>query len=172
MNRILLTLLLSFIVTTINADPAPFGLEINKATVSDVKKKYKTQHSGENKYTGGDMYYLDTSAIGIEGLQSVNTIFDKENKLVAVMTTFQKSKFNFLLNTMKQKKYKLLEKSIPFVGDKTARFIHGKTLVLLDAPHLSFKMTLYYFDNNTYKDFKNKQRENYQQNKRAEQSKL
>ncbi len=161
-----------FLFFNVTADPAPFGLEIGKATIKDVKKKYKALHTGENKYTGGDMYSLDTSIIGIEGLQSATAIFDKKYRLVAMLTTFPKSKFQFLFDTMRQKKYKLAKKNIPFVGNKTAQFKNGKTTVYLDAPHLSFEMSLNYIDDQTYKEFQKAQRQENQQKKRTDQSKL
>ena len=171
MKKIISILVFCFFFT-VTADPAPFGLEIGKATISDVKKKYKALHTGENKYTGGDVYSLDTSIIGIEGLQSATAIFDKKNRLVAILTTFSKSKFQFLFDTMRQKKYRLTKKNIPFVGNKTAQFKNGKTTVYLDAPHLSFEMSLNYIDNKTYKEFQKAQRQEKQQKKRTDQSKL
>jgi len=168
----LISICLLCIIFTINADPTPFGLEIGKATIKDVKKKYKAHHSGENRYTGGDMYSLDTSIIGIDGLQSATAIFDKKNRLVAMLTTFSKNKFQFLFDTMRQKKYKLAKKNIPFVGNKTAQFTDGKTTVYLDAPHLSFEMSLNYIDNKTYKEFQKAQQQEKQLKKRTDQSKL
>ncbi len=169
-NSILITLLcFSFLA---NADPAPFGLEIGKITVDEVKKKYKTQHTGKNKYTGGDMYSLDIDAIGIDGLQSATAIFDDKNKLVAILATLPKSKFQFLYDTMSKKKYKLSKKSIPFVGTKSANFKSGNTTVYLYAPHLSFEMSLNYIDNKTQKAFQAAQRIEEQNKKKAEQAKL
>ena len=172
MNKLLLIIIFVIVSLNLSADPAPFGLEIGKASLNDIKKKYSIQHKGKNKYTGGDMYTLTPDELGIEGLQAVTVILNKGNKLVAVLTTFPKHKFKYLFDTMKQKRYKLTKKNIPFVGDTSAEFRHGRTVVILDSPHLSFQMDLNYIDYNTFKAFKNVQRKESQQKKRAEQSKL
>ena len=44
-------------------------------------------------------------------------------------------------------KYKLVEKRVPFVGDSYAKFRQGDSIVELDAPHLSFNMSLRYLTN-------------------------
>ncbi len=155
-----------------NADPAPFGLEIGKATISDVKKKYQTQATGKNKYTHGEMLNLNTDAINIEGLKSVTAIFDSKDKLVAVLTTFPKNKFNFLFDTMRNKKYKLVKKNIPFVGNTSAEFKSKGTSIFLNAPHLSFEMSLHYIDSNAYKAFQITDNKEKRAKKKAEQSKL
>ncbi len=172
MRKLIFIVIFLSLSLNLSADPAPFGLEIGKASLTDIKKKYSIQHTGKNKYTGGDMYSLNPDELGIEGLRSVTAILNKGNKLAAILTTFPKKKFKFLFNTMKQKKYKLTKKNTPFVGDTSAEFKHGRTIIILDAPHLSFQMDLSYIDYNTYKAFKNAQRKETQQKKRAEQSKL
>jgi hypothetical protein len=45
---------------------------------------------------------------------------------------------------MLRKKYKVVSQQIPFVGDAHARLTQGTSVILLDAPHLSFEMTLNY----------------------------
>jgi hypothetical protein len=172
MRKLLSIVILLCLSLNLSADPAPFGLEIGKASLNDIKKKYSIQHTGKNKYTGGDMYSLNPDELGIEGLRSVTAILNKGHKLVAILTTFPKSKFKFLFNTMRQKRYKLTKKHIPFVGDTSAEFRHGRTIVILNSPHLSFQMDLDYIDYNTYKAFINAQRKEAQQKKKAEQSKL
>lgn len=61
---------------------------------------------------------------------------------------------------------------IPFVGDKSASFKNGKTSIFLDAPHLSFEMTMNYVNNGFWKKYQNIQKEEAEQKKRAEQSLL
>lgn len=123
------------------ANPAPFGLEIGKATIKEVTSKYHAQKAGINKYSGGEMY--DLSGINFDGLQHVTAIFSKDGKLLALLSTLPKSKFDHLLNTLGDK-YQLVSKNIPFVGDKTAKLVDGNTEIILDAPHMSFKMEMNY----------------------------
>jgi hypothetical protein len=51
-------------------------------------------------------------------------------------------------------KYKLVRKNQPFVGDAQATFRQGDSSIELDAPHLSFSMTLSYMTNTLQKAFK------------------
>ena len=41
-------------------------------------------------------------------------------------------------------KYKLIEKNQPFVGDASASFRQGESSIMLEAPHMSFTMSLSY----------------------------
>lgn len=43
-----------------------------------------------------------------------------------------------------RKKYKVQQENIPFVGDASAIYEQGDSLVILNAPHLSFSMTVLY----------------------------
>jgi len=133
-----LCMLLSIIAM---ANPAPFELEIEKTTIQELKQKYNVQKEGINKYSQGEMYsILD---IGFDGIQNVTAIFDKNKKIVALLTTFPKSKFNYLMGLL-QNPYQLVNKQIPFVGNKYAKFIDDNTEIVLDAPHLSFSMNMDY----------------------------
>lgn len=108
------------------ADPSPFGLEIGKATIKDVKSKYSAKSVGTNKYSQGEMYDMDVSKISFEGLQSARVIFSTDGRLIAVLCTLPKSKFNYLFDSLKGK-YKLVNSNIPFVGDTSASFVDGNT---------------------------------------------
>ena len=65
-------------------------------TEKDLKSAYSVNHAGTNKYSKGNMYSVPVSSINFEGLKEVTTIFSIDEKLVAVLTTLPKSKFNYL----------------------------------------------------------------------------
>ena len=125
------------------ADPAGFNMKLGKTTESEVKSMYSTQHSGINKYTNGNMYELRSTDINFEGLQEVSTIFNSEGTLVAVLTKFPKGKFEYLNQIMSQK-YKRVRHEVPRVGNKSATYLDGETEITLNAPHLSFEMSMNY----------------------------
>lgn len=64
------TILVAMMLTTtlIYADPSPFGLEIGKSTVSVMKEKYDSKFVGINNLTQGEVYDLEPSALGIDGM--------------------------------------------------------------------------------------------------------
>lgn len=174
--RKLLLVLLTFTLYAW-ADPAPLGLEIGKATVQDAKARYKLRHAGINKYTSGDMYDVDPKQVDMKYLQSCRLIFDKDGKLMAVVMTFPKSgsgrditEFNYYYKLLREK-YKLVGSRIPFVGDTWAKFVDGNTEILLDAPHLSFTMTLEYVHKSLLKKAKERdQQEEEQERRKTKQS--
>jgi hypothetical protein len=88
------------------ADPAPFGLQIGKATVSTLKAKYSVQYKGMNKYSQGEMYEIEASSLSFDGLESATAVFGASGTLQAVCT-LPKDKFQYLYGSLK-KKYKLL----------------------------------------------------------------
>ena len=153
------------------ADPTIFGMEIGKMTESELKSKYNVSHTGTNKYSHGNMYSVPSGSINFDGLQEVTTIFDTNNKLVAVLTTLPKSKFDYLNNALGGK-YKLVSKQIPFVGDKSATYRDGATEISLNAPHMSFEMTMNYINDDLMKAFTQTSNREKQQKEASEASQL
>lgn len=162
---------LILLAITAYADPAPFGLEIGKASVENVKEKYTTKYTGINKFSNGEMYEMDVSELSFDGLESVVLIFGDNKKLRAVLCKLQKEKFNYLFTTMRSK-YKLVSSNIPFVGDTSAKFVNGNTEVILNAPHMSFQMEMNYIDTFLMKKFKQQSSNEVQQKKHKETAQL
>lgn len=169
LKSILAALLLTTTLTY--ADPSPFGLEIGKSTVSTMKDKYSSKLLGISKLSLGDVYDLDPSELGIDGMQSARVVYDKNGKLSAVFTTFAKEKFQYLFGQMNNK-YKVVSSNIPFVGDMSAKFINGNTEIQLNAPHMSFDMELNYIDKNLLKAAKQKTANDVQRKSKQEASQL
>lgn len=170
MKKVVIAALLALPVVAA-ADPAPFGLEIGKATIKDVKAKYSAQKTGFNKYSNGEMYDLDVSGINFDGLQEATVIFSQDGKLLAVLTKLPKSKFDYLLNGLSGK-YQLVSKQIPFVGNKSAKLVDGNTEITLDAPHMSFQMDMNYINKDLWKSYKSQSNKEQQNKKKNEQSQL
>lgn len=170
MKRMILAVFLIMPAVAI-AEPSPFGLEIGKATIQDVKAKYSAHSTGINKYSNGEMYSLNVSNMNFDGLQKVTVIFSKDGKLLAVLSTLAKSKFDYLLNSL-SKKYRLVSKNIPFVGNKSAKLIDGNTDITLDAKHMGFKMEMNYINKDLWKSYESQSNRENQQKKKSEASQL
>ncbi len=143
------------------ANAAPLGMELGSATLEQVRKDIGSRtalnDNGTNKFSGGPMLKSDGAGLGIEGLSEVVFIFDKTQKLAGVLMTLPKGglddeSFNRTLS-MLSAKYKAVEKRVPFVGNKYARFRQGDSVVELDAPHMSFEMSLRYLTDQMLADF-------------------
>ena len=138
--------------TSMAKNPSPFGIEIGNTKLDQVKNKYSCINAGISKFSQGHMCNLDVTQLNIEGLKKATVIANREGIVVALILTFPKYKFNELFNTLSSK-YTLLYKEIPFVGNKYAKFQYGDTIIQLDAPHLSFNLTLAYTLNSFLKEY-------------------
>ena len=126
---------------------APLGLELGVATYAQVKQqvggKTSLSDAGTNKYSGGKMLQGHGDGFGIEGLSEITFIFDQSEKLAAVLMTMPKDSFQPTLSAL-TKKYKLVAKEVPFVGNASAKLQQGDSVIELNAPHLSFEMSVQY----------------------------
>lgn len=131
------------------ANPAPLGLEIGVATQAEVRAKLAKlttlEPRGRNKWSGGSMLGGDGAGLGIDGLEKITFVFDEREVLQGTLMTLHKN-FQPAYESLR-KKYKLVDKRIPFVGDAWAKFSQGSGAIILNAPHLSFEMTLEYLSN-------------------------
>jgi len=153
------------------ADPAPFGLELGKTTIAEAKAQYTLTSAGTNKFSNGEMFSMDLTELNFEGLESILLVFEKDETLAVILTTFPKHKFGYLMKSL-SKKYQLINKKIPFVGNKSAKFHDGKTEIILDAPHLSFEMSMIYTTDVFTKRMDVINNEEEQQRKQQESSQL
>lgn len=123
------------------ADPSPFGLEMGKATMSDLEEKFPIANSYDNEY--GKVAKVDSKNIEMTQLSDAMFVFSDEKMVLVALTFSGKNKFDELHSSLKDK-YKVKRSKIPFVGDKEVVFVDGNTEIYLLAPHLSFDTTLEY----------------------------
>ena len=119
MKKLLVIVSLVLALTSTNsafAAPKPQGFELGKATIEDVQNTYKTTDAGISAYTEGKMLNVDAYEVGLQDLQKVLFIFNPDGTLSVVDMTFRKTKFDELYSQL-NKKYKLVKKQIPFVGN-------------------------------------------------------
>ena len=167
--RILSLLFASAIIAL--ANPAPFGFELEKATYSELTAKYPVKQQGFNELSQGKAITVAKSHFELDGLQEdVVFTFDSNDKLIAVVMTLNKNKFDDILSSLS--KYKLVRKDIPFVGNKYAKFKDGNCVIELNAPHMSFSMTLFYVTNDGYKKSENSIQQDEQSRKSKQNSML
>ncbi len=129
------------------AGVSALGFEIGTADFEQVRtaltEQGNVEHAGINKYSGGPMLLAPGSLFQIEGLNSALFIFDENAKLAGILMKMGKYKFNDIFGHLSSK-YKLISKQIPFVGDSSAKFQQDDVHIEVDAPHLSFEMTVLY----------------------------
>ena len=93
------------------------------------------------------MLLVDSPDFGPEGLQSALFVFDAQGRLAAVQMTMPKDfggkNVNAIANQLGAK-YTQKKRNIPPVGNASARYVRGKSVVTIDAPHMSFAFTVSY----------------------------
>ena len=174
--------LFSYMAYATNA--TALGFELGVATYSQVQKQLSGKTSlsdgGINAYSNGRMLKGDGSGLGIDGLSEITFIFDHSYRLAGVLMTLPKqngmddmnnTRFRQTLATL-SKKYHLVKKDVPFVGDSYAEFRDGNSLIELEAPHLSFTMTLIYETDALHDAFVKKSAKDRQQHDQQQDSKF
>ena len=141
--------------TSIFSDPAPFGLEIGKATVADAEKMYRIEKIGPNRFNNGTVYNVSVDQVNLEGLKELTFVFNTNGVLAIVRGTLPKSQFKSFHHSF-SKKYKVVRQDIPFVGDSFVGYVHGSTFILLDAPRLGFDMVFDYMNMEMFADLQQK----------------
>ena len=153
-NAVVVSVALGFAGLTgvASANPSPFGLTLEKTTVKEMQAKYKATRKGVNLYSNGPMFDLNPQDLGVDGLKSALVIFDQNEKLVAVLTTLPKHRFDNLHEILRGM-YSVESSQIPFVGNKRVVMRNGNTRITLDAPHLSFDMEMNYITDSFQRTF-------------------
>lgn len=171
MTKLILTALLTMSPMLAWANASAFGLTLGKTTEAELSAQYKATKEGVNKYSQGPMYLIPPSQVNFDGVKEFRVVFDQGGKLVAILATLNKSRFAEV-NSMLKGKYKLVKQNIPFVGDSSATYKQGNTQINLNAPHLSFDMTLHYLNDDFLKAAQKSWREEEDQTRQRETNKL
>jgi len=168
------TLSLVMVMTTtigVLADVSSLGMTFGQTTYKQVKSiSSMLVESGLNKYSQGKMLKGLNPAWKIHGLQKTTLVFDKKEKLTAIIMTMNKQQFDRVLGFLKSK-YQLVSKRIPFVGNKTATFRKENVTIEINAPHMSFNMDVVYSTNvfdRAYERIRNAKRRNKNQHEQSQ----
>lgn len=147
-NLILLSVV---VICSSNAYPAPepFGIKLKKDTLKDVKKRYTIIKSAKNINNGFYNNYLDIKNFKIDTLSKFVVISNNDQVIEGVVLSLSKNKFDQIYETLSDK-YETLSSTIPFVGDKYIKFQDDECYVIIDAPHMSFIMTVTYTTKNLF----------------------
>lgn len=170
-QKLILIVACFLVAVSAYAEPAPFGIKIKETSVNDVKSKYKFKDVGINKYSNGKMFDLEPAQFNFEGLKNVRVIFGEDDKVLAVLTSVQKSRYSDLLN-MLSNKYELISKTDAFVGDRDAEFKDSNTKITLYAPHLSFDLELNYIHDDLHKHYIKQSSQDRQEKAKNEMDKI
>ncbi len=162
MNPLLPILLLTLgSIASAEAGTKVLGVEIGVTTPGLLHKtldgKVRLAERGVNKWSGGDMLRSGGENLGIDGLQQVDYIFDAKGVLCGVLMSMAKERFDDVYQAVSLK-YTLQREERPFVGNQYARFATADGIVELDAPHLSFELSVRYLRRDLAEEYQRRSR--------------
>jgi hypothetical protein len=135
---------------------SPLGVEIGYANLSGFKQKLgsmsKLTEAGKSDHTGGVILTSDGQGLGVDGLSQLLAIFDKNETLVAVVMTLPK-KVNDTYSKLAQKYTPVSNNINSFMDNGSAKLDKGDSLIMIEAPHLSFTMDVVYATKTFMADF-------------------
>ncbi len=158
LSKHIAVIVLSGWLSWVGADPAPFGLEIGKSTWKEAEQRYRIERKGINKYTLGPVFKMPPDQVHFEGLRDITLIYWPDGRLAGVLLTMGKFRFDEVVDMLAEK-YQLVSRQRPFVGNASAEFRDGDTKIVVDAPHLSFDMTVVYLSKALDRRFKETERQ-------------
>lgn len=174
-RQVIAVLMLLLAPPTAFAEVAPFGLSVGSATIKEARtslaSKTRIEDGGFNKWSGGPMLKAEGAGLGIEGLESASFIFNAQEKLVGVILSLPKHRFDSIKQYLSGK-YKLVSAQTPFVGNKSAKYREGPVTIEAGAPHMSFEMTVTYIHSELQAAFDRGSQAEEQQKQKSESSKF
>ena len=122
------------------------GVELTVSKPADFRAAMggKVEELGTNAYSDGPMWRSAGVGLEIEGLQQVLAIFDVNQRLSGLQLTLDKHRYDAVMAHLKGK-YRLKGEQRPFVGNRSAVLEGEGAVIEVEAPHLSFQMTVTYF---------------------------
>lgn len=148
----LITLLaVSLFSTTLHAAESVqiLGYTVGQSTLEEVKASLRERGGaprdhGISTHSRGPMLVAGSPEdLGVEGLRGALLIFDTDNRLTAGQLTLGKHRYDAIVAVLKGK-YPLVGEQRPHVGNRRADFRAGDHLISVEAPHMSFEMTVSY----------------------------
>lgn len=155
------------LATSADAQVTAFGFTLGETTTQEALKQGTGK--GTNAYSDGPMVAIPVHQFDVTGLEEMLLIFDKNDRLSAISIGMANNKFASVHGHLSET-YSVREQNIPFVGNRLVRYGAPDTTIILDAPHMSFSMTLLYARDHFYAEFKRRQRLEQQQKQGQERS--
>jgi hypothetical protein len=115
----------------IQPNPAPFGLELTKATVNDFKNRFPKHMKIDylNKYNNGSMYFIEGKYAELDGVVGkIMFVFNKRNFLEAVRVYFVRDQFSKLQKVLDNK----------YTAYSTRTYQSGNSYITLKDQYTSF----------------------------------
>jgi len=98
------------------AEPAPFGLELRKTTLKEVKRRFHLKYTGTSPKYGWSYYDIDKwdlRKLNFEGLKGIELTFSKKGELLSVRCFFVSVKTKEIFEMLKEKYRLVLAKGNP-----------------------------------------------------------
>ncbi|NPA52335.1 MAG: hypothetical protein GXO22_05530 [Aquificae bacterium] len=149
-------LVFAFFFSAFAKNPAPFGMELGKATIEDVNNKFGcTLVKRKEEWI---MCFIRPQDTGLDKAEKAVFYFDKKTKILhKVVVVLSESQFKKLYR-MLSAKYEIVDEHIPFVGDRYAKYKSGDVIIEIFDPHPGFEMELRYMTSLAQKRMEEKEK--------------
>jgi len=123
------------------ADPIPFGIQVGKTTLDEIKSKFKVTTTGaRTKCSGNQTYQID--ATQVNGAYGVSISIDSDGIAHSLSTRFPKKNYVKALALFSEK-YHLDLSRFPKKGKTSIRFSDGHTEIDWKARYQFLEFTYY-----------------------------
>lgn len=163
-------LFLASVLSSLMFAAGPFGLNIGKSNVEDVKKldcKYTESYLIDGVYPNDGRFLSFENCHLMDNLKDVEFAFDDDGILVYARLIFDSKSSYDELKTSLNKKYKITKSVEPFVGDRLSEYALKGEKIILSSPHMSFSVYLEYEQNDFSKRVKKAQQKAKEQKQNA-----
>lgn len=163
-------LFLASVLSSLMFAAGPFGLNIGKSNVEDVKKldcKYRESYLIDGVYPNDGRFLSFENCHLMDNLKNAEFAFDDDGILVYVRLIFDDKNSYNELKTSLNKKYKITKSVEPFVGDRLSEYALKGEKIKLNSPHMSFSVYLEYEQNDFSKRVKKAQQKAKEQKQNA-----
>lgn len=168
----MLVLALMFLVNAAQADTTAFGITLSKSTGGDVQSLYKGAKIEEGgSIWGGRIYDIPSDDVEFDGVKNLLVATDKDGVVVTVFALVSESKLDFLVSSL-NKKYHVVKKELPRVGNKYVEYENDGDVIVLKAPHMSFDVELGYHTKKAYQHLLESRKKRAEDKKQQEASQL
>ncbi len=140
---------------------SPLGFLLGKASYQDIQKSLaekenvslspeedkffsSTDNSILLKNNKNHVIAAEGSGLGIAHLEIAKFIFDDTDTLSGVILKLPKNQFEVISKLIEAKYPKVIDKKVPYVGDKFVGIEVGNSIIFIESPHMDFSMTVTY----------------------------
>ncbi len=130
-------------ITTASADTTVLSMALSDSQEQKFVQQFNLKPIGKSLFTEGSVYKEAYKISERDDLNAIGAVFDRNKNLQALKLTVPQSLFDQYISVL-QKKYNMVSRQNPLVGDRSATYKNGNGTIFVHAPSASFNLTISY----------------------------